>query len=360
MSGVRQLQAGAGLVAAWWLREWQAALPEALRRGAASNAPRLVIRPDQAGATIALLGPRGDTLLREEIRAAADLPGELDRCRRRARRCDLVLALPAGDAIMHSLVVPAQARAQAEAIVRENVRRKTPFKLEEVELGYVVRPAGPGKLEIRYLVVPKSVLARHLDRLGIARAALSAVEGAVADGAPPVAIALDRPGNPSVPLARWLAVALVVVSAAAALAGFGALAWRQHERLGELEAQVAAVAKPARQSAERIRAVYGLAEEITRFTEQRQAPGIVQVWEELARVIPETTYLTEIEIRDRTVQIAGFSDAAPELIRLIETSPILSGAALAGPVVFDRAKGKEQFTLRATLRRARLAAEERD
>jgi Tfp pilus assembly protein PilN len=86
---------------------------------------------------------------------------------------------------------------------------------------------------------------------------------------------------------------------------------------------------------------------------------VARIWEELARLLPDSTFLTEIEIGSHAVQVSGLSASAPELVRILEGSSLLRDVSFAGPVVLDRAAGKERFTLRATLRQARDPAEER-
>ena len=123
-----------------------------------------------------------------------------------------------------------------------------------------------------------------------------------------------------------------------------------------MNAQISEISTSAKQSPDGPRSVAGLADDIARFTELRSAPGVVQVWEELARILPDSTFLTEMEIKGDELRATGFSAAAPE-IQLLEKSSIVHGAAFSGPLVFDRAKGKEHFSLRATLRKARAPAE---
>jgi general secretion pathway protein L len=365
MIGFRQIRAGAGSLALWWLKQWQAALPDALRAAAAtSRSTRLVMRCDDEEVTMSLVGPDHDIIFEKRSAAAEYARGMLDRCLRRAapyaRRRDVGLCLSCPDAITHSAIIPQQARSRAEEIIRDNISRKTPLKLSSVFIGYDLRAAGAGKLELRYLVLPKSTLEKRLAQLSVSPSELTALEGPAIGSSPPLVVPFARRQNSDGPLARRVAVALALLSVVSASVGFCALAWRQNAYLADLDARASEIAAPARQSAERLKAVYGVAEDISRFSELRGGPGIVQVWEEMARVLPASTYLTEVEIRGREVQMHGFSSAAPELLHLLETSPILHGAAFSGPVVFDRAKGKEQFQLRATLRKSRLAFEERN
>jgi general secretion pathway protein L len=102
-----------------------------------------------------------------------------------------------------------------------------------------------------------------------------------------------------------------------------------------------------------------LAQDIEHLNALRKAPGVVPIWEELARLLPQDTYLTEIDIKSRDLTIRGYSAVASDLPQLIEGSPLFADAALMGPVVFDQSKGKHSFTVRAALRTPRFAGGER-
>jgi hypothetical protein len=151
---------------------------------------------------------------------------------------------------------------------------------------------------------------------------------------------------------------LVILAISAPLVSFGSLAWRQNAVLDEIDAQIDGLTTQARRSTEQLKSVYGMADDLDRIVAIKSAPGISQIWEELARLLPDTTHLKEVEIKGSEVHTIGLSKAAPELIHKFEASFILHAAALTGPVVFDQAEGKEHFTLRATTRKPRLPSEE--
>jgi hypothetical protein len=151
-----------------------------------------------------------------------------------------------------------------------------------------------------------------------------------------------------------MALALVLI-----LAGFSGMAVRQGALLTDMDEELQGLAAPARQSAQRVRAVYDAAEHMTRLGELRAAPGVARIWEELARLVPTTTFLTEVEVGSRFVQLSGLSASAPELIKILEGSVLLQDVSFAGPIVLDAAAGKERFTLRASLRQVRDPVEER-
>uniref|UniRef100_UPI00140553DA PilN domain-containing protein n=1 Tax=Methylobacterium segetis TaxID=2488750 RepID=UPI00140553DA len=141
------------------------------------------------------------------------------------------------------------------------------------------------------------------------------------------------------------------------LTGFCGLAGRQAARIGTLEAEIRAVDAPARGSAARLRGAEGLVADAGRLTQLRAAPGVVALWEELARLLPATTYLSEIAVSGEGVSLTGYSEGAAELIGRLQGSHLLQAPVLAGPIVFDRARARERFSIRATLRETRIPEE---
>lgn len=362
MTDIRRFGANVAFLAALWLREWQASLPDTLRAAVrVSRLKRLVIRHNQDWVVISLFGPEDEEIFVERIKWEDYSRDILDRCLKKADlhepKGKVLLTLSVSHAMTQSLIIPRQARAWSENLVRENISRKTPLNPEDLFIGYDLRPAGSGKLELRYLALPQIVLDQLLARVSISRSELATLESLPIDGLPSLSVPLVQHLRAPTPWFKRAVAGLALISILAVLVGYCALAWRQASLLSDMETQISKISTSAKQSTEGLRSVAGLADDTARFTELRSAPGIVQVWEELARILPDSTFLTEMEVKGDDLHATGFSAAAPGLIQLLEKSSIVHGAAFSGPLVFDRAKGKEHFSLRATLRKARAPAE---
>jgi Tfp pilus assembly protein PilN len=363
MTILRHLSTGTELLAQWWVREWQASLPNALRAWTkASRAASLTIRPHEDHVAISLSDPEGRDKGVEQIRWIDYSRDALDHQIKKAAafaplgKIRIVLELP--QAMTQSMIIPRRAQARAEEIVRENISRKTPLKPDEVFIGYDLRAAGSGKLELRYLLLPKAILERFLTRLSVVPSEIAMLKGSSVNGVPAVAVPIAHRPQASSPWLKRVFIGLALVSVLGALVGYAALAWRQAALLAEMEERIAEMAAHDSESSERLRPAFALSDDIARFGELRRAPGIVQVWDELARILPDSTFLTDLEVSGSNLRAAGYSDAAAGLIQLLEKSPVVHSAAFTGPLVFDPARGKERFSLRASLRMARLPAEE--
>ncbi|MER2263763.1 PilN domain-containing protein, partial [Methylobacterium oxalidis] len=349
-----RLAARAAELGRWWRAELRAGLT-GLRPGrATADRPeppplRLLLRPDAQGLGLSLMA-RGAELSAERIAWAEYRPGRLAEARARAaaaggRPVPLSLALP--HAVGRSLTLPRRALAQAEAIVRAEIGRKTPLRPDEIALACAVGPAAGERVRVHYLVVPASLLDRTLARLGLSRSEIASLEGSASLEGAALVLPFGGARAPSGPSAGRAAAALGAACLALVLTGFCGLAGRQAALLGDLEAQMAAVAEPARGSAARLSRVHGLIDAAGELAGLRAAPGVVALWEELARLLPGTTYLTEISVTGSGVELAGYSEAAAELIGRLQGSHLLQGPVLVGPIVFDKARARERFAIRA-------------
>jgi hypothetical protein len=355
-SGLRQIRTGASSFISLWLREWQVLFRGVTASARPARSAQMIIRPVEGQVTVTLMAQGQELFV--ECCSLADCGREtLDRFLQKAssefRRSDVSTVLSVTQAVTGSLVVPQQARPRAGEIVRQHLASKMPVALDELFLGHEIRASAAGKLELRYLAVPKARLSRCLTQLSLLPSDISAVQGAAVANLPPVTVPYGSAPVQHTAWVRRIVGLLAFVSVLAPVAGFGAVAWRQNTVLSELERDLAPLTRQASQSTESLKAIYAIAGDLGRLTELRSAASVVLIWEELARFLPDDTYLTEVEVKGSEVHIAGFSASASDLIQPFEASQHLHGATFTGPVVFDRSQSKERFTLRATIRKPR-------
>jgi general secretion pathway protein L len=81
--------------------------------------------------------------------------------------------------------------------------------------------------------------------------------------------------------------------------------------------------------------------------------GILEIWDELSRVLPDNAFLTETRIANGKVIISGFSADAARLVRVIDQSPLFSGATLATAITPDATEQKDRFSINFKVRGAR-------
>jgi len=70
----------------------------------------------------------------------------------------------------------------------------------------------------------------------------------------------------------------------------------------------------------------------------------------LSRILPDHTYVSELRVADGNVSISGFSGDAAHLVRLLDQSPLFTGAHLTGAITPDSGEHKDHFGLAFRLR----------
>jgi general secretion pathway protein L len=93
-------------------------------------------------------------------------------------------------------------------------------------------------------------------------------------------------------------------------------------------------------------------------SQKRDVPGLLDVWEEVTRLLPADSWLTELRLtevpekNEQSVAMNGFSAGATDLVKLIDRSPLLADASLTAPVAVDPIEGRERFALLAKFKRS--------
>ncbi len=80
-------------------------------------------------------------------------------------------------------------------------------------------------------------------------------------------------------------------------------------------------------------------------SEKDGAVPIVVVMEELSRVIPDNTWITDLEINAGVVNISGFSADAAKLIPMLEASEYFQGTTFRSPVLKVNVQVGERFSI---------------
>jgi general secretion pathway protein L len=81
------------------------------------------------------------------------------------------------------------------------------------------------------------------------------------------------------------------------------------------------------------------------LSRQKQAPMLAGILAELSRILPDGTWLNEVEIGGNRVHIRGYSHGAADLVGVIDGSGSFANAQFGAPLVRNPAGNVEQFDL---------------
>jgi general secretion pathway protein L len=349
----------------WWLKEFLNLFPERVVAFIAGRQqPSLVLRYRDETIVLELLSgsraPIGSALRTR----STDILVEVDRFLKAhgidRKDVELGLRLPADSVFCRQLLLPAEAIDAVDAIVAQDLAKKTPFKPADIYSDHVVVEHGDkgGKLTVWQWVIRRHHVEQALLPLGVEVGAIAFIvfDGAVS-GQPEPRISL-RSRAPA--RASWWHRAMTVLCGCAlglALLAGGLKYWNQQTALDRIELDIASTSKKA----QHVRALVDQLREqnnaLLRLRLQRSvAPRLIDLWQEATRVLPPHSWLTEFRLieaadkREGQVALFGFSNAAPSLVGLVDGSPLFFDAALTAPIAVDASEGRERFALQAKVR----------
>jgi len=83
----------------------------------------------------------------------------------------------------------------------------------------------------------------------------------------------------------------------------------------------------------------------------KAVPGSLAAWDELSRVIPDHTFLTEVRVAGGAITLSGVSSDAARLVRILDGSRLFTGATLVGPITPDANEQRDRFRMSLKLRK---------
>jgi general secretion pathway protein L len=251
----------------------------------------------------------------------------------------LQVALEAELFLYRTMRVPRAALGSLPSIIAQDIVHRTPF--EESEIWHAARPSREANatdiIEVEHWIIGRDRARQALETFRLRPEEVDAL--AVGGSAPLAVIALRQAELDHPASARRLVRFAAAAALALALVGAITIEWIASREMSRLDAAIAELRGQGSGG-------QGAAQLLT----LRAAPGAVEVWEELSRLLPDHTYLSELRLADGGVAISGFSADAAHLIRLLDQSPLFTGAHLTGAITPDKAEHKERFSLAFHLR----------
>lgn len=269
------------------------------------------------------------------------------------------LVLPAAAALRRRMQLPAAAADRLREVLAFEIERQTPFAATGVEYdARVTGRRGDGQIDAELVVVPRTVLDVRLAALGPLAGTLAGVDVA-GDDARTLGLNLlpgARRHRRRDPWMGWN-IALLAVAAIAFAAGLWQVLANRAAAADAFEAEVARRAVEARAVSAEKKQLLDLVEGMAFLQAARSGrPTTVEVLDELARRLPDSTYVEKLSIEDDRILLIGLSNEASSLVRRMEGSPLWRSPALAGALQPDKRSGRDRFTLTAELAVAAPAA----
>lgn len=329
---------------AWWLGQ----IADLVRRSALGGATRtpdaLVINPigepaehevdiwlrRNGSETLITGGALGPTMF-SQIPQSSRLPA--------------VLRLREGDVLQKQLTLPLAAQADLDQVLTFEMDRETPFTADEVYWNHYVEAVdrSRGTMSIRLALLPKGHLTELLAALQQAGITPRWVEvGPAGDKLPKLLLDGGHGPHGGSRLLWPAAACCLFLAIGAAITPFVVQAFR----LSALDREIEAVRPAAAQAGELRREIDGLAREAGLFrTELDKAGRPLETLAAVTRLLPDDTYLTEVELRQRKVTVSGRSAGAARLISALAADGRFRNPTFAAPVTRLEAAKAEVFSI---------------
>lgn len=267
------------------------------------------------------------------------------------RGATVALILPWDRLLRHGLTLPAAAEEDLYEAARYEMERRTPFTTADAYHDVAIRrrDTATGQIEADLYVAPRPLVDDTVARLVLA--GLRPVRAGVADDD-------DRPDPdinflPADRVRRRLAPG-AFVAVLLGLVTLGLAATVLIAPVVQKKAQVAAISRDMDSLRKKTREAADLRLEIEQLTgvrgaldrERLKRPAVTAVLNELTRRLPDDTWLNQLRLNGEEMSIFGFTETAPRLIEIIESSPAFAEATFPTPVRPDPKTGKERFHIK--------------
>ena len=356
--------AGRGLrgFLAWWgagLARW---LPAGWRQALAASSDRLLLQVQGEGLQLRRQGVDGlqdvanmpvppapgdgaDPLANVLLQRAAELPRWL--------------LLPAASGLRRSLLLPAAARERLHEVLAFEIERQTPFAAGDVVYdGRVLGLREEGQLQVELVVVPRARIDAALAQVGPLSGWLAGIDLADAEGRSlgvnllPIA-QRHRQANAW----RLWNIVLAMLAVLALVLALSQVLENRRAAAAQLQADVAKRSAQARTVSQQRQRLVDAVEGGAYLQAQRNArPSVVEVMDELARRLPDGTYLEKVSIEGGQLTLIGLSNQAAALVGKLEGAKQWRAPALSGALQQDPRTRSDRFTLVAQLNDASIDA----
>jgi general secretion pathway protein L len=266
---------------------------------------------------------------------------------------DIDLCIPSAAVLRSCVAMPKTSRRNLAAALRYELSRLSPVDPRELYFDYNVSahvsPAKSQSVELRIArrgEVDELVELCHVARLSIASIGF----GGDPRSADIQLFPVDKLAFARAAWRQWKGVLLVCLLL---LLGIGLLlaAYVRHAEFGETLANEVTIERQSAAAVERLQQRTLEALKDCQFLAlQKQTPPFVSVLADLSRVLPDNTWITDLTLNGKKLQISGYSASAADLINAFGKSGRFASAQFTGPLTRDARSTTERFDISMEVR----------
>ena len=329
---------------AWWREELAALAPKGMRQAFDSHT---------MGATVQELD--GQAILKRKPGAAGKvLPADPRKAAAQIPKGGVIYLLPEDGALRRERRLPSASRAHIQDIMNLQMASETPFTVEEVYTSSIITGEDDAAREITVAqaLAPRPVINAILQRMrDVYGIDVAGMDIATADGRAGFNI---LPADDTAPArSSWLTLNNLALIAVVLAGLFAALSWRdlQQRRISSADAIIAAAEGNASEAiGAKTRIDNGIAGIQRLAATQHDKTGFLKVYNQVAALLPDGSWLEEFSYEAPTATITGLSANSASLVEAMESSELVQSARFTSPIVTDQRTGAERFRIEITLK----------
>jgi general secretion pathway protein L len=316
----------------------------------------LVVESAEDELTLYAGGAPSQKLLGRIALSAPDAGPEAQSILKSLRGSHATVSLDPRRFVFRTLELPQRATEFLGAIVRAQIDRLTPWQPDQAAFGWS-RPAPHAdgdRISLTVAATDKSLIARLLRVVQQAGAGIVVARVAVpnATGTEPDIVVAETAAA-AFDVAFWrrllawlslLALALAVSSSIYAWVTVASLD-RKHDRFARMTAATRALIAQRASASDPAAAARQMLEH-----RKSDGPFVTLVIEALSRILPDDTFVTQLQIEGAQLRLMGLTADAPTLIRLIEKSDLFTNANFFAPTTRLPEEPRDRFNIEATIR----------
>ena len=343
----------------WWSGELGDLLPENLQKAIMLRQQKLYVETES---DTLLLSLGNHAAQREVLRLALDASDAADADIPRAVQQTIFL-VPDDKVLAKRISLPAAAEENLREVLGFEMDLHTPFEASEVYYDYTIvgRDSTRQQVTVDLVYAPRDAVDELVDgaaSLGIRTDVVTCRRRDNANLQPVNLLPQEQRRSRRMDV-RNLNLALTALLAILLVAAIAIPIVQKNRAIADLETQVEAAAAEAREGAAMRQDLEKMAA-ASQFLVEKKASDvmIVEVIDEISRILPDHTWIARLDVSGTELQIQGQSSASSSLIRIIESSPWFENARFASPVVQIAGTDNDRVHIVATVARQRADLEE--
>lgn len=265
-----------------------------------------------------------------------------------------ILCLPQNLVLEKNVTFPLAAEENLREVLSYEMDRLTPFSSDQVYYDYYVisRDKKKKNIELKLVVVPKdrvTPLINQLQSTGFHPHIVTVKDRQTGDRFPINLLPFEKRAN------RMNALRIVNYSLSMLLIVLFLIAvvfpiWSKIQYIKKLEPEVSMLTKNANETS-KLREQVKIAEEEALFLGEKKNASILilEVVDELTQIVPDDTWINQLEIKNNELNIHGQSISSAALLPIIESSELFKNVQFRSPVTQNRQSNTERFHLSANI-----------